>query len=200
MTLQELPTAKPAFDAVYTQYHTRIIGFLLNRLRTDRADAEDLAHDAITKMWAAWPRFEYATDDGVADWVFRIALNVLRDALRHRKLIQWQPWDVAYGPEVNVSASNLQRVIHADPLCKPEVDALSNEGVADLRRILSRLPLPQRTALSLRALHDLSYLDIGAVMGLTAPAVKSLIYRARIECRATQTRDAITAAASERRQ
>ncbi|HXI15465.1 MAG TPA: RNA polymerase sigma factor [Chloroflexota bacterium] len=199
MTLQELPTAKPTFEALYEQYHTRIVIFLNNRLRTDRADAEDLAHDAFLKMGIAWPGFEYRTAAGTDDWVFRVALNVLRDACRHRRLVKWgRFWDDTYGFEESVSAANLRRITSTDPLDDPQAQIASKAGLADLHRIIAALPPRQSAALSLFAVHGHSYEEIGEMLGLNRGGVKGLLWRARREFHATRMRDAITADAGPR--
>jgi len=199
VTLQELPTAKPAFEAVYEQYHVRIVIFLNNRLRTDQQDAEDLAHDSFSKMLIAWPRFEYRTADGLEDWVFRVALNVLRDACRHRRLVKWgRFWDDSYGFEDSVSAANLRRITSTDPLDDPQAQTYSKAGLEDLHRVIYSLPPRQSAVLSLFAIHGRSYEDIGAQMGLSFAGVKSLLYRARLEFHATRKREAITADARAR--
>ena len=52
---------------------------------------------------------------------------------------------------------------------------------------LALLPDRQRLAVVLNKFEDMGYADIAAVMGLTVPAVKSLLCRAREQLRAALT-------------
>ena len=50
-----------------------------------------------------------------------------------------------------------------------------------ISRAIEALPEMQRMALVLRRYEDMPYEEIAAVLGVTLPAVKSLIFRAREE-------------------
>jgi RNA polymerase sigma-70 factor (ECF subfamily) len=79
-----------------------------------------------------------------------------------------------------------------EPLALPEVPAdipdplAAAIGDADLDALwaaLSELPRRQRKAFLLRELGGLSYSELGAALGVTRPAVESLLYRARRQLR-----------------
>jgi RNA polymerase sigma factor (sigma-70 family) len=88
------------------------------------------------------------------------------------------------------------RVRMREPLALPDVPADLADPLAtairtaDLELLwsaLAELPRRQRNAFLLRELGGLSYAELGAALGVTRPAVESLLFRAR-----RQLRDAIT--------
>jgi RNA polymerase sigma factor (sigma-70 family) len=65
---------------------------------------------------------------------------------------------------------------HVDQLALPEEDKPDVEGVL---RALGRLPFNQRAALVMRELEGRSYAEIADTIGVSVPAVETLIFRAR---------------------
>jgi RNA polymerase sigma-70 factor (ECF subfamily) len=70
-----------------------------------------------------------------------------------------------------------------DPDTHPETRALRREQADEVRAVLDRLPPRDRAALVLREYRDLSYAEIGAALGVSRPAVKLLLLRARVRFR-----------------
>ena len=76
-----------------------------------------------------------------------------------------------------------------EPLALSHVDLVEAAGTSapeeyevlsgDVRRALSELPEQQRSAVVLRDIYGLRYSEVGAVLGLSRPAVESLLFRAR---------------------
>jgi RNA polymerase sigma-70 factor (ECF subfamily) len=61
----------------------------------------------------------------------------------------------------------------------PEEQAVQNDRIALVRRLISRLPEKQRSCMQLRDLESKSYRDIATVLGITEEQVKINIFRAR---------------------
>lgn len=76
----------------------------------------------------------------------------------------------------------------AAPGPNPEAAVLAGEIRAAVAAALAALPEPFRVAVSLRDLHDLSYEEIGAVLGLPPGTVRSRIHRGRLLLRDALTR------------
>lgn len=70
-----------AFSAIYDRYFPLIYAYAW-RMLDDPLDAEDAAHDAITK---AWSRLDTYRPGGFRAWLFAIAHNTIVDQLRTRK-------------------------------------------------------------------------------------------------------------------
>jgi RNA polymerase sigma-70 factor, ECF subfamily len=52
-----------------------------------------------------------------------------------------------------------------------------------IQRAIDELPETQRMAIVLRRYDDISYEEIGEILDLSVPAVKSVLFRARTELR-----------------
>jgi RNA polymerase sigma-70 factor (ECF subfamily) len=117
-----------------------------------------------------------ATRDGtnLSAWLHRIAANACLDVLRRRQRLRWLPWD---GPKHD-------HLLWSDPADDPERAAVGAEARAAVRRALAGVSPRHQRALTLRAYDGLSCAEIGAAMGLSRAAVKSLLFRACLELRA----------------
>src|SRR5207302_4966973 len=71
-----------AFAELEACYRTRVLGWFCRRLG-DRADAEDLTQEVFLRLYRA--RASYKPRARFATWVFHIAQNVARNALRSRR-------------------------------------------------------------------------------------------------------------------
>src|ERR1700679_3351601 len=71
-----------AFDALYVRYERRLYGFVL-RFLGDRADAEEVFHDAFLNLLRGPElRFDEAR---FSSWLFRVARNLCANRLRSRR-------------------------------------------------------------------------------------------------------------------
>src|SRR5207302_3652168 len=74
-----------------------------------------------------------------------------------------------------------------DPIAEADQRESLRRLIADVRR----LPGEQRSALLMRELGGMSYADVAGALGVTIPAVKSLLVRARLAlAQALEARDA----------
>ena len=145
---------------------------MLVRLTGDPALAEDLAQETFVKAYRAIGKT--SRDLRVAAWLHRIASNACLDVLRRRQRLRWLPWD---GPKHD-------HLLVSDPADDPERAAVGAEARAAVRRALAAVSPRHRRALTLREYEGLSCAEISQVMGLSRAAVKSLLFRARLELRA----------------
>lgn len=130
----------------------------------DSHRAEEIVQDAFERGYRRWRRVSRLDRPGA--WVRRVAVNEAISTTRRRASEQRALARVdgfARGREA------------ADPLA-----ALDDEGVwAEVRR----LPTEQAAVIALRYGADLGIVEIAETMHLTAPAVKSLLHRARAALR-----------------
>jgi RNA polymerase sigma-70 factor (sigma-E family) len=126
-------------------------------LTGDRAQAEDLAHDAFVRCVG---RFAYLREREAFDGYLRRAIvNLHTSGLRRRRLEK--EWLRREGPRVAHASAAIPDVVGRDALW----------------RALGTLPARQRAALVLRYYEDLSERDTAAVLGCSLAAVKSLVQR-----------------------
>lgn len=136
------------FDALVDHYQRPLLRFLYGVVH-DHEQALDLCQDTLLSAYRALPRIQ--RDTPLDAWLYTIALNHARVALRRRKLLQWVPF--------------LQR---AHDRAAPETDFTSDIiGRDSLREMLRQLPLDQRAALLLHA-EGFRYAEIAQVLGCSA--------------------------------
>lgn len=115
------------------------------RLLGDRAEAEDVAQEALARTYVRWRTVEpYA-----APWACRVATNVAIDRTRKTKRMSRDE-----APERGV------------------YDAYAAERI-DLQRALRALPRRQRDVVVLRYLADQSEADVAATLGVSVGSVKT---------------------------
>jgi RNA polymerase sigma-70 factor (ECF subfamily) len=145
--------------AVYERYAKDVYRFALY-LCGNRALAEDIASETFARAWMARDQIRVGT---VKAYLLMIARNLYRDGRRR----DWR-------------AQELDEA-HVDPAPDPEATA---GGRGELRRVLdalARLPEVDRAALLLSAQDGLTSEQIAATLGLSVPAVKVKIHRARLK-------------------
>lgn len=161
-TLVELAKQEPdAFGELYRRCVDRIYTYIYYRTG-NVADAEDLTartfHQALTHL----PKY---TDHGVpfVAWLYRIAHNLV--ANHHRSHSRWKLTPL----------EDLELI--GKPADGPERVAESNERRRALWSAIRRQPEERQRLLILKYAERLSNEEIGAVMGRTESAIKSLYFR-----------------------
>ncbi|MCS6800656.1 MAG: RNA polymerase sigma factor [Chloroflexota bacterium] len=174
--MPEEPAAhiEESFEAIFERFQTPIYNYIL-RMMGNPEDASDLTQEAFLKAYQALPKL--SGEVNLSAWLYRIATNTCLDELRRRRLLKWQPL------ETFLAAFHPKQVASDDP----ERETLRSEESALVQRALDRLPPKYRACLLLREYHDLSCEEIGAVIGVSRSAVKSLLFRAREEFRRVWT-------------
>jgi RNA polymerase sigma-70 factor (ECF subfamily) len=157
------------FEAVVRLYWLKVFRFALASLR-DRHAAESLAQDCFFKAYKA--RHSFRGDASVATWLMQIAVNLVRDHARDRRL---QFWKRAQLTAVDFDTAG--RWI-PDGGVSPEVSALAKEQVQAVWAATESLPERQRTVFLLRFVEDMDLLEIAAATGLKEGTVKAHLFRA----------------------
>lgn len=154
------PTAGARVGALFSD-HGRMVYGLCRMLLRDPIEAEDAAQDTFLSAYRALLRGGGPRD--AAAWLAAIARNECRTRLRARSrepvtLVHELCADLAEGAD-----ALLERRLWAD----------------ELARALGELPEHQREAVVLRDVYGLRTREVGAALGLSRPAVESLVFRAR---------------------
>ena len=150
-----------AFAAIAARYEPRLLAYVRRMLGGAAADAEDVVQDVLISAY----RVLGSSDRTIAvkPWLYRVAHNRAIDHLRRP------------APDLG-EIYEINRPVSTDP-------AESSERRERLERLIAaigELPEQQRSALLLREMDGLSYLELAAVLETTVPAVKSLLVRARM--------------------
>jgi RNA polymerase sigma-70 factor (ECF subfamily) len=155
------------FDSVVRLYWPRVFRFALASLR-ERDAAEALTQDCFLHAFKAWERFR--GEASVQTWLMRIAVNLVRDASRNRRL---QFWKRVRDGEMEGTGGYVR-----DERLTPEAETLLREQVAGIWRATGSLPERQKTVFLLRFAEEMTLLEIAAATGLSENAVKVHLYRA----------------------
>ena len=157
------------FDAVMREYWPRVFRYALASLR-DRDAAESLAQDCFLKAYRGRERFR--GEASLSTWLMQIAVNLVRDSMRSRRLRFWNRTRAA-APDFDLVSQSL-----ADRGSSPEDAAAAKERVAAIWSVVETLSERQRTVFLLRFVEDLDLLEIVAVTGLREGTVKVHLFRA----------------------
>jgi RNA polymerase sigma factor (sigma-70 family) len=154
---------------------------LCYRMTGERADADDLAQEAIAK---AIERCDQLQDADPTAWLMRSTARLCIDHLRHRKIVRRvsELVDPLAGGDWSV----------ADQACAPDCRAILREDmrfavVVALQLLSSR----QRAAVILHDVCSYSLDEVADTLETNANAVKALLQRARVALREARIRDDI---------
>ncbi len=157
----------PAAAGVLTRRLTpRVLGYA-TRLLGNAADAEDVAQEAMLRLWRIAPDWRQG-EAQVTTWLYRVVTNLCTDRLRRR------------GRQVGIDAAGDP----ADPAAPPVDRLIAADRVAALDAALAVLPDRQRQAVVLRHIEGLSNPEIAEAMDIGVEAVESLTARGKRALRA----------------
>jgi RNA polymerase sigma-70 factor (ECF subfamily) len=163
------------FDAVARLYWPRIFRFALASLN-DRDAAQTVAQDCFLKAYRA--REQFRGEAGVLTWLIKIAVNLVRDNARNRRLQFWRR-----APSSPLDGKEVREWI-PDAGIDPERRILVKEQVEAVWMAVARLTEVQRTVFLLRCVDELEVPEIARQTGLREGVVKGQLYRALASIRA----------------
>ena len=165
--LRSVPRATAATEeavtsarGLYERHGQRVLTFCMSRLR-NLQEAQDATQTTFLYVLRALDRGQRPRSE--VAWLLAIANNVCRSTQRtlYRR-------------------NSRTRYAEIDELeAAAEAIGTEHEDLIWLRGALERLPEKQRKAILLREWQGLSYADMAAELGLTVPAVETLLFRAR---------------------
>jgi RNA polymerase sigma-70 factor (ECF subfamily) len=136
----------------------------------DRALAEELAQDTFVKAYRNLAAFD--TTRRLSSWLFRIAHNTALDALRRSRPRM-----------VSLDATSEDGVETAEvPPAPPQADPVERRALGQAIEAALRTLRPEfRAAITLRYDENLSFAEIGHVLGVPEATARSHVHRARKE-------------------
>ena len=156
-----------AFGVLYERYVAQIYRYLYYRTGNHQ-DAEDLTARTFYRALQALPRYQ---DRGYpfAAWLYRIAHNVVANWLRDRSRRPVVALEAVGG------AASREREPHE------ALEAWEEQEL--LLQAVRRLPPERQELLILKFVEGMSNAEIGAVMGRSEGAIKSLYHRTLVALR-----------------
>ncbi len=133
------------------------------RMLGDRAEAEDVAQEAMMRLWRMAPDWRPGGAQ-VSTWLYRVVVNLCLDLKRRRR----------------GGMARLDEVPEPSDPQPGAADRMQQGARLDaLQRALMQLPDRQRQAVVLRHLEELSNPRIAEIMEISTEAVESLTARGK---------------------
>ncbi len=166
------------FQQLHLKYQGRVYNLIL-RMVGDPDEAMDLTQETFANAWRAWGRFR--GDSRVFTWLYQIAYNNCKNWYKARQRRRERE-SVSLDHPVEAEGGGVSREI-PDWDAAPEKMLLDKEMQEQIRRAVDALPAEYRDILVLAQWEDLPYEEIARITGLTIPAVKTRLHRARQKVR-----------------
>ena len=169
-----------AFAALVERYQNRIYRLAKN-ITQNNEDAEDVLQEAFLKAYSHLDTFQ--RNARFYTWIVRIAVNEALMKLRKRKTDRTVPLD----EPVDTGEETVNREIAGwddnpeQRYSQEEMQQILNAAVEDLKPDF-------RAVFALRDIEELSTEETAEALGISVPAVKSRLLRARLALREKLTR------------
>ena len=134
------------------------------RLLADRIEAEDVAQEAMMRLWKIAPDWREG-EAQISTWLYRMVANLCTDRLRKRM----RAGDVGID----------QVAEPADPVPDVAAQMQTSARMTALSDALAQLPDRQAQAVSLRHLEGLANPEIAQIMDISVRSVESLTARGK---------------------
>lgn len=159
-----------AFESLVEMHQNAVIGTVAKMLGSP-TEAEDIAQQVFVRIWKSAPRYEPQAK--FTTWMFTITRNLVFNEVRRRKRKPTVSQD-----EREEDSHRQAEDTHST---SPDQDLLHSELEAAVDKAIAALPEKQRLAVVLRRYEEMPYDEIGKVLSMSVPAVKSLLFRARAQ-------------------
>lgn len=169
--LLELSFSSPrAFEALIARYQTQFLNRAQGVLRS-RDSAEDVVQETFVRIYRFGPRFK-GDHGSFRSWSLTILMNVART--HYRKAARDRGEVALLDPE------------HYESLADPnDVTQRGDAAYAKevIEKALPKVPGDVASILTLAFIDDLPYKEIAERLGISVPAVKTRVHRAKAELR-----------------
>jgi RNA polymerase sigma-70 factor (ECF subfamily) len=151
-----------AFGLLYRRYVDRIYGFVYRRSGSPDV-AEEVTASTFERALRGMPAFRWQ-GGGFGSWLFRIAANELTSLYRTQQR--------------STARLALLKALPVSPSPPADTALLQADQVAEILDALGTLPDRYQEVISLRYLAGMSHTEAAETMGLSKPALATLLYRA----------------------
>ena len=164
-----------ALNSLMERHAGKLFNYLVRCLQNED-DAADAAQETFVKVYQSRARFD--PDQKFSTWLYTIAANLVKDRYRWRS----RHPQISLDAESDTTGDSFRESLPGnDPL--PHERAQTAERSEAIRRAVAALPEELRQPLILAEYEERSHAEIGAVLGCSAKAVETRIYRARQQLR-----------------
>jgi len=155
-----------AFEELVRKYQSKVFSMAMSFIRNKEA-ADDAAQEVFLKVYLALPKFHGKSEFGT--WLYRIAVNHVKDVLRKQGRAKEVPLD-----DVREPSTTDENVLEKNVTARQAEDRK-----AVVQGFVQGLPEKYRTIVTLRDIQGLPYDEISRVLYLSPGTVDSRLHRAR---------------------
>lgn len=171
-----------AFEELVSRYEDKLYRLAMRFVRNE-TDAQEILQEAFLSAWKNLPSFEGRAQFG--SWMYRVTVNAALMLIRSRNR----------HPEVDVDGIDPAALSEAvdqagqatgnggDWSLRPDHQLQSEELRGHIQKAVDALPAGLRTVFLLRDVEELSTEETAEMLGLSVPAVKTRLHRARLALR-----------------
>jgi RNA polymerase sigma-70 factor, ECF subfamily len=160
-----------AFESLVRRYQRQVANLIYVTMgRGD--DVEDIAQEVFIRVYRSLPKFKF--DASFFSWLYRITMNLCIDEIRKRKIRKVLSLDFLTEDVLEKNRKSKEHALPTDSI-------FADEKQQVVQSALKRLKPEYREILVLREYEDLGYNEIAETLNISLEAVKSRIFRARME-------------------
>ena len=171
---EDLQRRQLTAEQVYHDYAPRIYN-MARRMVSNEKDAEDVTQEVFLQVVRKLPTFR--GEAAFPTWLHRVTVNA---ALAHRRKQAVREDTHVANPLEDLFDQGQRPGSDRVGLGPPEEQLIDDEQRQLIDRAIAALPAIYRAVLVLSDLDGLPNAEIAARLGLTVPAVKSRLHRARL--------------------
>lgn len=164
-----------AFNEIVSRYTDKIYRLAL-KITRNPSDAEEVLQEVFLTLIEKL--YTFREDSKFSTWLYRVAANtsylnlkVKRKYVKNISLESYAPYNED-GSLTGIQTNDWSNL--------PDEVLLSQEGAEIIEKAINELPEPYRIVFHLRDVEGLKNEEVGEILGLSLPAVKSRILRARL--------------------
>jgi RNA polymerase sigma-70 factor (ECF subfamily) len=160
-----------AFQELVGLYKDSVYAFL-RRFLNDRDLVDDVFQETFMQLYVS--RDTYDQSKPLRPWLFTIAANKAKDALRRRQRVDTVNLGGMFDNEEHSIEDVLNTLDHDDRM--PYDDLIREETAVQVKRVIARMPVRLREILILAYFHKFPYAQIAGILGIPVGTVKSRLH------------------------
>jgi len=169
---------RSALEELVQIHGAKMYGVALQFMRNE-TDAREVMQDALVSIWNKIASFEGKS--AFTSWIYRVTANAGLMALRKKKRHENDISLDAVGSDDDDAPLPALQLSDKKPL--PDKVVMTGELGEQVRAAIDQLPEPYRVAVLLRDVEELPMAEVMQETGLSEPALKSRLHRARLALR-----------------
>ena len=160
-----------AFQELISQYKDSVYAFL-RRFLNDRDLVDDVFQDTFMQLYVSRDTFDQTKP--LRPWLFTIAANKAKDALRRRRRVDSINLGSMFDSDEHSIDDVLNTLDHDDRM--PYDDLIREETATEVKRVIARMPVKLREILILAYFNKFPYAEIAGILGIPVGTVKSRLH------------------------